>query len=152
MPKKYRLDRLEMPDIEAMEPKLRSKVMRQAVRVVALRARQIVPVRSGKLKKSLSYGVLKGGLTGKVNARAKYAPHAHLVHDGTRPHDIRAKTPEAAQSAWRFYHGSTATVLHHPGARANPFLLKAAEDTRGEVEAKMREVAEQVLAEVAEGR
>ena len=150
MPKVHRLDRLEMPDIEGMEPKLRAKVMRQAVKIVAVRSREIVPVRSGKLKKSISYGVAQRGLQGKVKARKKYAPHAHLVHDGTRAHTIAPRTPEAARRAWMIYPGGR--PVQHPGARANPFFVQAAEEKRGEVEARMRQVANEVLAEAAEGR
>lgn len=51
MPKQYRLDKFEMPDILAMEPKLRKKVMRVAAKVARDAAREIVPVRTGRLKR-----------------------------------------------------------------------------------------------------
>lgn len=147
MPRVYRLDRLEMPKIEELEPRLRSKVMRQGARVVALEARRIAPRRSGRLAKSIKYYVRRGGLEGKVVP--KNAPHAHLVHDGTKPHDIYAKTPESARRGWRFYHGSTKVAVHHPGARPHPFLVEAGERSRDDVERVMLEKAKEVLGEIA---
>ena len=152
MPKTYRLDKLEMPDILAMEPKMRKKVMRVAAKVARNAARTLVPVRSGRLKKALTYNVERGGLAGKVKAPKAKAPHAHLVHDGTKPHEIYAKTAESARAGWRYYHGSTETPVHHPGARAQPFLVEAGEQARPEIEQAMLEKANEVLAEVAEGR
>ena len=151
MPKKYRLDKFEMPDILGMEPKLRSKVMRAAVKIARNAARLIAPERTGKLKKALTYSVGRGGVTGKV--RATKAPHAHLVHDGTKPHEIHATSKETARAGWRLYHGSTHTAVKHPGVRqGNPFLVDAGERGRPEIEEAMRQKAEEVLAEVASGR
>lgn len=160
MPKQYRLDRFEMPDIESMEPKLRKKVLREAGKIARDAARQIVPVRSGRLKKSLTYGPARNGYSAKVKpgkfSKSKgggsKAPHAHLVHDGTKPHQIRASTKEKARSGWRFYHGSMRKAVKHPGARAQKFLVEAGEKARPEIEEGMRIRAEEVLAEVAEGR
>jgi len=152
MPKRYRLDKLEMPDILAMEPKLRARVMRQGVKIIAIEARENAPVRSGKLKKAITYSVSRGGVEGKVKATKTKAPHAHLVHDGTKGHIIKAKTSESARRGWRFYRGSVHKELWHPGAKPNPFLLDAAEETRAEVERVMAKTAQDVLAEVAEGR
>lgn len=152
MPRVYRLDKLEMPDILAMEPKMRKKVMRVAAKVARDAARSLTPVRSGKLKKALTYNVDRGGKQGKVKAPKAKAPHAHLVHDGTKPHDIYAKTPESARAGWRYYRNSTETPVHHPGAKAQPFLVEAGEEARPEIERAMLEKANEVLAEVAEGQ
>lgn len=140
MPRKFRLDRLEMPALEELMPKIRRKVMRQAARVVALKVREIAPD-SGvwhkrKLNKSIRYQTLSGGLQSEIVAKA---PHAHLVHNGTRPHDIPIPRKDPR------------VMLHHPGARANPFLLNAAEQTRNEVEDVLREGTEAALQEIAGG-
>jgi hypothetical protein len=150
LPKAYRLDKFEMPDILAMEPKLRSKVMRAAVKIARDAARLLAPVRSGKLKKALTYSVGRGGVTGKV--KAPKAPHAHLVHDGTKAHTIQATTKESARAGWQLYHGSIHTVVRHPGAHGNPFLVDAGVESRPEIERAMVARAEEVLAEVAAGR
>lgn len=149
MPKQYRLDKLEMPDILALEPKLRSKVMRAAVKVARNAARELVPVRTGKLKRALTYTVGRGGVQGKV--KAPKAPHAHLVHDGTKAHQIRATSKETARAGWRFYHGSMHTVVRHPGSRGTPYLVEAGERSRPEIERAMEQKAKEVLAEVANG-
>ena len=139
-----------MPDILAMEPKLRSKVMRAAVKIARNAARALAPVRTGRLKKALTYSVGRGGVTGKV--KAPKAPHAHLVHDGTKAHTIHAKTKEAARAGWQIYHGSIHTMVKHPGSQGNPFLVDAGEESRPEIERAMVDKAKEVLAEVAAGR
>ncbi len=149
MPRTYRLDRLECPELEQLEPAMRRRIMRQAVRVAALAARQEAPD-SGtghkrKLNKSIRYDVLQAGLTGRVRATA---PHAHLVHDGTKPHLIPApKDPLKRRKMFPLYAGGR--PVRHPGARANPFLVRAAEEALPEVLRVMREAAEAAIAEVA---
>ena len=152
MPNQYRLDKLEMPDILSMEPKLRAKVMRAAVKIARNAARELVPERTGKLKKALTYSVGRGGVTGKVKAPKAKAPHAHLVHDGTKPHEIHAKSKESARSGWKFYHGSTTSPVKHPGAHGTPYLVESGVKARPEIEEAMRQKAKEVLAEVANGR
>lgn len=150
MPKRYRLDKFEMPDILGMKPKLRSKVMRAAAKIARNAARELAPIRSGRLRRALTYTVGRGGVTGKV--KAPKAPHAHLVHDGTKPHTIHALTKESARSGWRIYHGSMHTVVKHPGIRGDPFLVEAGERFRPEIEKAMADRAKEVLAEVAAGQ
>ena len=151
--KTYRLDKLEMPDILALEPKLRAKVMYQGVKVITLYVREHAPdsgiKRKGKLKKTIRNKVKNYGREGYVLAKA---PHAHLVHDGTAAHRIYARSKESARSGWRFYRGSTSRPVKHPGARAQPFLTEAGEIMRPEVEQIMAETAAIVTAEVAAGR
>ena len=150
MPKTYYLHKNEMPDILAMEPKMRSKVLRRAARVLKLAIQARVPVRSGLLRKAIRYTVSRGALQAKV--RATKAPHAHLVHDGTKAHTIHAKTKESARAGWQIYHGSIHTAVKHPGSRGNPFMTDAAEESSAEVERVMKQTAKEVLAEVAAGR
>jgi HK97 gp10 family phage protein len=158
MPKKYRLDKLEVPSLEEAEPKIRRKVMRQAVKVVAIKARALAPDSGnshrgmkmgvkGKLNRSIKYTVLDRGLTGKVAAKA---PHAHLVHDGTQRHLIPApKDLDKRKRAFPLYAGGRPVT--HPGARAQPFLIEAEQQVHGEVERVLRDGAEEALREVAGG-
>jgi HK97 gp10 family phage protein len=140
MPRTFRLDRMEVPELEEMTPKIRRRVMRPAARVVALKVRAIAPDsgrrHKSKLNKTIRYQVRRGGLEGVVAAKA---PHAHLVHNGTRPHDI----PIPRENPH--------TIAHHPGARAQPFLLDAARQTRGEVEQVLRDGARAAMEEIANG-
>jgi len=146
------LDRLEMPDLEAIEKIARRKVMYNAAKIVALRVREIVPVSNrnhkGKLVKSIRYRAFASGLKSQVAAKA---PHAHLVHDGTKAHQIFAHTPESAQDGWRIYHGSVSSPANHPGAKAQPFLLDARDQTRNDVEEQMRKDMEEIAAAIAAG-
>jgi len=158
MPKQYRLDKLEMPELEALEGLARKQIFREGLKVIALYLRAHVPdsgvPHKGKLKKSIRYNVQAGGramvmAVGKVKA---VAPHAHLVHEGTRAHPVvlNARRSEPAKAlnipGIGFRHSA-----QHPGSRANPFLLRAAEVTRPDVERVMREALEAAAEAVAEG-
>lgn len=158
MAKVYRADRLEFPEIEALEAKIRRRAMRAATRVVALKVRALAPdsgnshrdmkmgVR-GKLNRSIKYSVLNRGYKGRVKPTA---PHSHLVHDGTKPHAIPApKGLETVRRAFPLYAGGHA--VQHPGARAQPFLVEAERAVRPEVEQVLMEAAVAAAAEVAAG-
>lgn len=147
--KRYLLDRLEMPEIEALAPKMRRKVMYKAVQLVARRVREIVPVspvrHKNKLKTSIKYKTLDGGLRGQVYSKA---PHSHLVHDGTAPHDTPAVNAKLLQFKGASGDLIRTKVAKHPGARAQPFFIQARDDTRDEVEQVMKQTMEECLAEV----
>lgn len=154
MPRKYRLDKLELPDLEALEPIARRAAFRAGVKVVALWLRANVPdsgvKHKGKLNKSIRYNVQAGGLTAKVKATA---PHAHLVHEGTkgpRKVTLNARRQEPAKAlnipGVGFRHSATAGRMP-----ANPFLLKAAEETREDMEQVIKEAVEAAAAAVVEG-
>lgn len=152
MPRKYRLDKLEIPDLTAFSNKVRRQVMGKGARILALRVREIVPdsgnQHKGKLKKSIRYGTKKAGFQGYVKAKA---PHAHLVHDGAKAHIIPApKDPEKLRQAWMWYPGGR--PIQHPGIQhPNPFLIKAGEDSVEEVNRALKEAADTATAEIAEG-
>jgi HK97 gp10 family phage protein len=154
MPRKYRLDKLDMPELEAMEPIARKAILREGLKVVALYIRAHVPdsgvAHKGKLKKSIRYSVQQGGLLGKVKA---VAPHAHLVHEGTkgpRRVTLNKRRSEPARALTipgvGFRHSANAGPMP-----ANPFLLKAADATRDEMEGVIRKAMADAAAAVAEG-
>lgn len=154
MPRKYRLDKLEMPDLEALEPIARRAAFREGIKVIALWLRANVPdsgvKHKRKLNKSIKYNVQAGGLTAKVKATA---PHAHLVHEGTkepRKVTLNARRQEPAKAlnipGVGFRHSATAGRMP-----ANPFLLKAADETRDEMNKVLKEAVEAAAAAVAEG-
>lgn len=150
MPRVYRLDKLECPPLEELEPKIRRRIMRRAVRIAGQRARELVPdsgvAHKSKLRKSIRWDVLDAGMTGRVKAKA---PHAHLVHDGTKPHTIPApKDPLKRRKAFPLFAGGRA--MRHPGARPNPFLVRAAEETLPHVIEAMYAGAQEALAEMSE--
>lgn len=91
---------------------------------VVNRAKILCPVDTGRLRASIQgearrTWTLRPQFT--VFSNVEYAP---FVNDGTRPHVIRPKNARAL----RFVVGGQvvfAKVVHHPGARAKPFLDRA---------------------------
>ena len=147
MPRTFRIDELEFPDLPEIPIKLRRKVMYQAAKVVALRARILAPdsgvAHKGKLKRSITYGSQNYGLEGVVKSKD---PISWLVHNGTKAHLIPApKDPVKLKKMWRLYPGGK--PVHHPGMRAQPFLVEAGEATKDEVERVLKEGAEAAMAE-----
>lgn len=103
---------------------------------VAGRARQIVPVRTGRLRASIVAGPVQR--TGPDSAAADVsadAPHAYFVHAGTKPHVIRAKRGRVLVFSWpggpvqlRSPDGKFRfPKVNHPGTKSNPFLLRSLE-------------------------
>lgn len=75
--------------------------------------------------------------TGPRTGRGKYSKgyHAHLVEEGTEPHDIPVKTSRVLYDGNTFY----GTAVRHPGSRAQPFAQPAIDATLPEVRSKVRE-------------
>lgn len=131
-----------MPDFEALPREVRRKGMREALKILAKAVRREVP-RSGRrsdkaLYRRIRYRVQQGGLAGEVKPKA---PHAHLVHEGTKEHPIYPKKSRFL----RFSAGDRlifARFLMHPGAKKNPFLDRALADNRDAALAELRKAAE----------
>lgn len=106
--------------------------MRDLTRRIANQARQRVPVRTGNLGRSILEDPVT--MVGPFRAEGGVTAHAHYaaaVHEGSRPHLIRARNA----AALRFEMGGRtifATEVHHPGVRARPFLRNAADQVLGE--------------------
>jgi len=154
MPRVYRLDKFEQPDMEALIPQARRVVMRGALKYVQDWLRTHVPdsgvKHKGKLNKSIRVSVYQGGLVGKVKATA---PHAHLVHDGTdiRPVTLNTRRSEPAKAlaipGYGYYHSATAGRMP-----ANPFMTDAEDKLRPAIEELMRVGTEAAIEAYAEGR
>lgn len=145
--KRYSLERLELPDLEAIPKEVRRKAMREGVKAVAKRARKLAPDsgrrHKGKLKKTIRYSVRQQGRVGVVQAMA---PHAHLVHDGTKGHWIRSE--HGGVMAFRIRGKAViARAVWHPGARANPFMDRALEQSIPDVERALRAAGEAGIGE-----
>ncbi|WP_418346091.1 hypothetical protein [Rhodococcus pyridinivorans] len=96
-------------------------------RRISAQARVNVPVRTGFLGRSIHEDplVFSGPfrLSTGVTATADYAA---AVHDGTRPHVIRARNGQYLKFPGR--NGPVfARSVNHPGTRPRPFLRNAAE-------------------------
>ncbi len=118
------------PSNASLTRKLRAEAMQQAVEVVEGKAGELVPKRTGKLAGSLYGKVERGGEQGVVGAKA---PHGHLVHEGTKAHSLHPRRrevmriPSGGQALFR-------KSAQHPGAKGQPFLTDALEQSRGEIE------------------
>lgn len=133
--KRFSLADLEVPDLERIAEPVRKFGMRESVKLVAKEARKRAPVgrdrkpAKDRLRRQIRYSVRKRGLEGSVRAKAR---HAHLVHDGTKPHWIRSR--EGRVMVFRAA-GRTviARAVRHPGAKAQPFLDEALERSTSEI-------------------
>lgn len=88
-------------------------------------ARRRVNVRTGELSSSIGHRVYRSG-NRVVLRESATARHAKYVHDGTGPHEIRARNAKAL----RFYWPRAGRVVYfarvqHPGYKGNPFLRNA---------------------------
>lgn len=99
---------------------------RSLTRRIANQARADVPVRTGNLGRTI--GELPQRYTpyhvdGGVEATADYAA---AVHEGSRPHYIRARRAQALHFFWGGREMFRKSVWH-PGTRSRPFLRNAGE-------------------------
>ncbi len=122
-----------LPELEKvlaeLPVKLETKILRGAMRagatVILNEAKARVPVKSGRLAKTLriSTSVKRGVVTARVVAgnRKQGVFYAHLVEGGSGPHIIKAR-----RAKYLRLHGNVFIKrLAHPGARKNPFLRPA---------------------------
>lgn len=95
----------------------------KVTRKILNRAKVLAPVDTGRLRSSgrMDIKITHFGPTGVVTFPVRYA---QFVHDGTRPHVIRARKKKVL----RFAVGGKVLyrpVVHHPGTQARPFLTRA---------------------------
>lgn len=101
------------------------------------------PVRKGTLRRSLTSRVEVSGtqMQGVIGTNLNYA---QAVHDGARPHIIRAKNG----GMLRFTIGSAVIFrqqVKHPGQKANPFLTRGLAATRDSIARYEQQFADEVF-------
>jgi len=110
------------------DPRLR-RFTNTVAREIRHEAKFTAPVRTGRLQQSIKASradlIAPGHYRAEVSANTRYARY---VHEGTRPHIIRARRAPAL----RFYWPRVGRVVffksvHHPGTKPNPFLTRAAD-------------------------
>lgn len=113
--------------------------MRRAVLVVEAQAKRESPVKTGNLRRSITSRVEQGGNRGVIGTNVRYA---RAVHDGSKPHVIRAKAKKALY--WR---GAAHPVkkVKHPGNKGNPFFERAMRVARPQVERELAAHFDRVL-------
>lgn len=107
------------------------QAMSRAVLTVEAAAKREAPVRTGNLRRTITSRVEQGGNRGVVGTNAVYA---RPVHEGSRPHTIRATRAKAL-----FWKGAShpVRVVKHPGNKPNRFMVRAAESSRSSVEREL---------------
>jgi HK97 gp10 family phage protein len=112
----------------------------KAATPVVKAARRLAPVGegltpSGGERKHLSKAITKtrakvykrtGTVMVVLGPEKGEAPHSHLVHDGTQPHEIVLRHPLQLGRVTL----PAGFVIRHPGARSQPFLSDAVETNR----------------------
>jgi HK97 gp10 family phage protein len=95
-----------------------AKATLEAATVLTASAKRESPVKTGRLRRSISYQA--GGQLRYVVAPA--VPYAAAVHGGTRPRTIVPTTKRAL-----FWKGARHPVkrVNHPGSKGDPFMTRA---------------------------
>ena len=132
-----------LDQIKAFDGKSRLKIeeaVSTSTKNIAKGARQRVPVRSGKLKKSIRSRFDKRAVTGYVQARQ---PHAHLVEFGAKGATVEPKSKKALKIPWSggmgvggTYFAASAKI---PARKERPFMRPAFEDEKPELIKALKE-------------
>ena len=112
--------------MDQLTPKIEANVARGALRagmnVVKPVAQRNVHSVSGELAKGLKIGTRRRGslVTSNLKATGPHRSVAQLVEFGTAAHNVAARF-----GGWLSFMNIFRKVIHHPGARAKPFLRPA---------------------------
>jgi hypothetical protein len=108
-----------------------TEAMQRSVLLVEGNAKREAPVKKGNLRRTITSRVEQGGRRGVIGTNA---PYARPVHDGSRPHIIKATRAKAL-----YWKGASHPVksVKHPGNKPNPFFRRAADMSRAGVEREL---------------
>lgn len=136
-----------------------SDIFKQRLRLAVAEATDIVQdeakqthnfkTKSGKLEDSVKQRTEADGLTGVVYLDTQEAPYARAVYFGSQPHTIIPRN----RFALRWPTGDAfvfARIVHHPGTRPDPFLQRALEAKKSDIDAIFIKHTESALQEVAD--
>jgi HK97 gp10 family phage protein len=146
------IDIVGNPELQSVWRDATDKHMLRALRagmtrvgaVVRSKARSLVPVETGVLKRSIGQKVGRNKVRSAhyvvIGPRKQFkekgrwpVKYAHLVEGGTQPHTIKRR-------------GRTKTIeFRHKGATAKPFMAPALEMTRPQIQAILRDAATKAL-------
>lgn len=87
-------------------------------------AKRIAPRRTGNLIKDIQ--VIRVDSKSALVGNTRIAPYAKFVHDGTKKHTIKPKKKKALKTPYGLFRS-----VKHPGTKANPYLVNAADDFFG---------------------
>lgn len=116
------LDQLNLA-LQRFPAALAKRILRYAIRRAGAafqrRARTEAPRQTGELRRRIYVRVRQQGAM--ITARIGAGPPGRWVQAGTQPHEIRVSRAFALASGSQIF----GRVVHHPGARPNPFMARA---------------------------
>lgn len=116
-----------IPELRKVPEAAARRALPEIARVVAEKAKELAPKRTGRLVRSIRGVVERASERAVVRATAR---HAHLVHSGVRPHVTRGRAlPVATGPRGIVYRRSS----RHPGTKGRPYLTDAVERSRGRI-------------------
>jgi HK97 gp10 family phage protein len=108
------------------EARVMAAALREGAKEIERRAKELAPVRTGKLRDSIKIRRRTNKRTGYINFfvsagdRKKGVFYAHMVEYGTRAHEIRPKNGKSL-----FFAGLLRQLVNHPGAKPSGFMRTA---------------------------
>jgi hypothetical protein len=118
---------------EKLSGSLRQKLVEKLADIAWANAFYGAPWRTGRLAGSIVKEVGDGEAS--IAALATYAVY---VEKGTAPHEIRPVNASALRFETMGGDVVFSKLVRHPGTRPNPFLERAAEEARAQLEAGLR--------------
>ena len=167
-----------MAVIKGLRPSVQRRILRPALIIEGRRlsqiAKSLAPVRYGTLRKSIGAKIKtypSGAVVAVIGHRHGFkkfigmktwdpAVMAHMVHGGTKPHFLSGRTAVGGRVyAYTNKRGidryirtrSTYTTKLHPGAKANPYLLKATKISLAGAGGRMSERMAREITKLAKG-
>lgn len=113
--------------------KIEGRIFRGALRagakVIERKAKELAPVRTGKLRDSIKVSTRsrRGRISASIRAGNKKSFYAQWVEFGTAKHFIKPK-----ESKSLFFAGVSKETVDHPGATAKPFMRPALDSSQDE--------------------
>ena len=147
--------------LASLEHKARRRVVSAGVRagnkVLRDTARSLAPSRTGTLRKSINSsikldratGIVRGTIyagkaTKAMQKKKQTAYYAHMVHGGTKPHEISVPKRKGMTVG-----GAVVQRVMHPGSRPNPWMERAAQTAfQRAVEAFRKAFGDKLRAEI----
>lgn len=123
-----------MAEVRIDRPELNAQVMARLeifhnafTRQVVTTAQSLAPVRSGTLKTAIRADASRRRGPWKIDGGVSVnVPYAAAVHEGARPHIIRARRAPVLSFFWpKVGRQVFFKSVNHPGSRPNPFLRNA---------------------------
>jgi len=131
---------------ETLNHKTKQLLVKRLAEVAYHEAFYGAPWKSGKLARSIVIEVNEEG-EAKIQA---LAPYAKFVVEGTRPHEIRPAGASVLVFKARSGDLVFTRLVRHPGTKPNPFLQRAVDKAREQVDDIWAELFEDLVEELTD--